>query len=121
LCLVAELDRFTEASLGDRAGIRVVQAHPAGRTVGRLPGHALPGLCKAFGSHYETSWSFAIPVDALTMSDRGNRLPPSATSLLRLIRDASIDKPVLIDAGMAARMVRPYLWLLHRVGPTASS
>jgi hypothetical protein len=55
------------------------------------------------------------------MSDRGNRLPPSATSLLRLIRDASIDKPVLIDAGMAARMVRPYLWLLHRVGPTASS
>jgi hypothetical protein len=37
-------------------------------------------------------------------------------SLLRLIRDASIDKPVLIDAGTAARMVRPYLWLLDRVG-----
>jgi len=37
-------------------------------------------------------------------------------SLLKLIRDASLDEPILIDAETAARMVRPYMWLLDRVG-----
>lgn len=36
--------------------------------------------------------------------------------LLRLIGAASLDQPVLIEAASAARMVRPYSWLLDRVG-----
>ncbi len=36
--------------------------------------------------------------------------------LLRLIGAGGLDQPVLIDAATAARMVRPYAWLLDRVG-----
>ncbi len=57
------------------------------------------------------------------------RLPPSLNELVgavrtaagkkelrQLISDARLDQPVLVDAGAAARMVRPYAWLLNRVG-----
>ena len=44
LCLVAELDRFAEPTLDDRAGIAVVQRHHPGCPVGGLPGETLPGL-----------------------------------------------------------------------------
>jgi hypothetical protein len=44
LGLVAELDRFAEPILGDRAGVGIVQADPPGRAVGRRPGQPLPGL-----------------------------------------------------------------------------
>src|SRR6516225_5833855 len=44
LGLVAELDRFTEAALGDRARIAVVQAHPPGGAVRSGAGQPLPGL-----------------------------------------------------------------------------
>ena len=56
-------------------------------------------------------------------------LPPSLDELVRAVRtaagkrelrqlisDARLDQPVLVDAGAAARMVRPYAWLLNRVG-----
>ncbi len=36
--------------------------------------------------------------------------------LRRLIRDAALDQPVQVDTETAARMVRPYAWLLDRVG-----
>ena len=36
--------------------------------------------------------------------------------LLQLIGSAALDQPVLIEAATAARMVRPYSWLLDRVG-----
>jgi Plasmid pRiA4b ORF-3-like protein len=36
--------------------------------------------------------------------------------LRQLISEASLDQAVLIDAGAAARMARPYAWLLNRVG-----
>jgi Plasmid pRiA4b ORF-3-like protein len=36
--------------------------------------------------------------------------------LRQLIGKARLDQPVLIDAETAARMVRPYSWLLNRVG-----
>lgn len=36
--------------------------------------------------------------------------------LRRLISDAALDQPTVIDASIAARMVRPYTWLLDRVG-----
>jgi hypothetical protein len=40
----AELHRLTEAALGDRAGVRVVQAHPPARPIRGDPGDALAGL-----------------------------------------------------------------------------
>jgi hypothetical protein len=36
--------------------------------------------------------------------------------LRKLISDAALDQPTVIDADTAARMVRPYTWLLDRVG-----
>jgi hypothetical protein len=36
--------------------------------------------------------------------------------LRKLISDAALDQPTEIDADTAARMVRPYTWLLDRVG-----
>jgi hypothetical protein len=36
--------------------------------------------------------------------------------LRRLIGSTGLDQPVLVDAATAARMVRPYTWLLDRVG-----
>jgi len=44
LGLVTELDRLTQPALGDRAGVRVVQADPSGRSVRSHPGQPLPGL-----------------------------------------------------------------------------
>ena len=44
LGLVAELDRAAQPSLGDRPGVAVVQADPAGRAVGDDPGDPLAGL-----------------------------------------------------------------------------
>ncbi len=40
----------------------------------------------------------------------------SRRELLRLLGAARLDEPVLADARIAARMVRPYSWLLDRVG-----
>jgi hypothetical protein len=42
--------------------------------------------------------------------------PAAARQLQRLIRDAGLGKPARVDAETAARMVRPYAWLLNRVG-----
>ncbi len=36
--------------------------------------------------------------------------------LLSLVQAAGLDQPVLVDAATAERMVRPYSWLLDRVG-----
>lgn len=42
--------------------------------------------------------------------------PSYATRSPHLIRDAALDQPVQADTETAARMVRPYAWLLGRVG-----
>jgi len=44
------------------------------------------------------------------------RVPSSRRELRRLLDDAGLDQPALIDARTAARMVRPYSWLLNHVG-----
>ncbi len=44
------------------------------------------------------------------------RDPASRRELRRLLDAARLNEPVLIDAGTAVRMVRPYSWLLDRVG-----
>jgi len=41
---------------------------------------------------------------------------PAARRDLRRLLDAALDQSVLIDAETASRMVRPYSWLLDRVG-----
>ncbi len=45
------------------------------------------------------------------------KAPAAARQLQRLIRDARLDQPVRITPDTAARMARPYAWLLDRVGP----
>jgi hypothetical protein len=42
--------------------------------------------------------------------------PFTQIEFLRLITDGGILQPVLVDVAAAARMVRPYAWLLDRVG-----
>ena len=49
LGFVAELDRLPEPAFRDRAGVRVVQADPPGRTVGDGAGQPLPGLRRRSG------------------------------------------------------------------------
>jgi hypothetical protein len=44
LALVTELNRLTEASLGDRPGIGLVPTHPSACPVGGVSSHALTGL-----------------------------------------------------------------------------
>ncbi len=44
------------------------------------------------------------------------RVPSYRRELRRLLDAAGLDQPVLIDAETAARMVRPYSWLLGHVG-----
>jgi hypothetical protein len=46
-----------------------------------------------------------------TLRDTGEQI-----RLRKLISDAALDQPTEIDADTAARMVRPYTWLLDRVG-----
>ena len=44
------------------------------------------------------------------------RVPSYRRELRRLLDAADLDQPVLIDAGTAVRMVRPYSWLLGHAG-----
>jgi hypothetical protein len=44
------------------------------------------------------------------------RISSERQLLLRLIGAASLSQPVLVEPATAARMVRPYAWLLDRVG-----
>lgn len=62
-------------------------------------------------------WSFRAilpaPVEELVASLRN---PFTQIELLHLLYGARVHEPVVIDAETAARMVRPYAWLLDRVG-----
>jgi hypothetical protein len=53
------------------------------------------------------------PVDALV---RAVRTPAGKRELRQLIGNARLDHPADADAATAARMVRPYAWLLNHVG-----
>lgn len=44
------------------------------------------------------------------------RSPITQIDFLQLIHEAGILRPVLVDAEVAVRMVRPYAWLLEQVG-----
>jgi hypothetical protein len=64
--------------------------------------------------HAEPPADLPEPLEDLLSSTRA---PAARRQLRQLIGDALAEPPV-IDAGMAARMVRPYSWLLDRVGPS---
>jgi Plasmid pRiA4b ORF-3-like protein len=53
------------------------------------------------------------PLGELVSAVRGSA---SRRELRRLLEAARLDEPVLVDAGTAVRMARPYAWLLDRVG-----
>jgi hypothetical protein len=69
-------------------------SEPAGSTP--EPEHSLPG-------------PLGDLVDAI-------RTPAGKRELRQMLGSARLDQPVLIDAATAAQMVRPYAWLLDRVG-----
>jgi hypothetical protein len=67
------------------------------------------------------------PTESVARS--GTQLPPVLDELVRAIRtavgrrelrqllsEAHLGQPVLVDAGTAARMARPYAWMLNQVG-----
>jgi hypothetical protein len=64
-------------------------------------------------STLEPEHSLPGPLDDLV---HAIRTPTGKRELRRLLGSARLDQPVLIDAACAAEMVRPYTWLLDRVG-----
>lgn len=65
------------------------------------------------GSATEPEHIFPGPLDDLRCAIR---TPAGRRELRRLLGSARLDQPVLVDPATAARMVRPYAWLLDRVG-----
>jgi hypothetical protein len=53
------------------------------------------------------------PLDELVQAVRTSN---GKRRLRQLIGDAALDQPVQVDVETAVRMVRPYMWLLNRVG-----
>ena len=86
--------RFDINEVNDILGGLELASEPAGSTP--EPGHSLPK-----------------PLDDLL---RAIRTPAGRRELRRLLGSARLDQPVLVDAASATRMVRPYTWLLDRVG-----
>jgi len=64
-------------------------------------------------SSLEPEHSLPGPLDDLV---HAIRTPAGKRELRRLLGSAGLDQPVLVDAATAAQMVRPYTWLLDRVG-----
>src|SRR5438045_758953 len=65
------------------------------------------------GSATEPEHSLPGPLDDLLLAIR---TPAGKRELRRLLGSALLDHPVLVDPATAARMARPYRWLLDRVG-----
>jgi hypothetical protein len=84
---------FDIDEVNDMLGGLELASEPAGTPA---PEHSLPG-----------------PLDDLI---HAIRTPAGTRELRRLLGSARLDQPVLVDAAIAARMVRPYTWLLDRVG-----
>jgi hypothetical protein len=85
----------------DEINAALAAEFPAGPASGRDRG--------GFGS----AGSFPEPVGELVTA---TGYPAARRELRRMLDAAGLDQPVLIDAETAARMVRPYSWLLDRVG-----
>jgi hypothetical protein len=75
-----------------------------------FPGARAPG---AGSREAASAGGLAGPLAELVSAVRDSA---SRRELRRLLDAARLDEPVRVDAGTAARMVRPYSWLLDRVG-----
>jgi len=94
LRLVAELDRLAELALGDRAGVRVVQADPAGRPRRGRAGHPLPGLGRHPADHVEQlRQGVHSPAQAPSPPTRGGVLPSCSGQCFGLGPSASQGPP----------------------------
>lgn len=108
---VAEFDRFYGGSVDPEAmrtaPFDIGEINDVLADLGSL-GHDAP-----IGGDAGQERSYPGPLAELV---RAVRTAAGRRELLRLIGDARLDQPVLVDAGTAARMVHPYTWLLNRVG-----
>jgi hypothetical protein len=94
-------------------------------------------IARIYGSDVEPEGFAPTPFDVSEINKELASLPTQSTAQLpepladlvravrdtreqirlrKLISDAGLDQPTVIDADTAARMVRPYAWLLDRVG-----
>ena len=88
----------------------------AGAEIGRTPpdaGTGLPGPHTTNGTRPGRE-AGSGPVTGLIGAIR---TPSARRQMERLIEDAELERPSQVDATTAARMVRPYTWLLNWVGP----
>ncbi len=88
----------------------------AGAETGRTPpdaGTGLPGPHTTNGTRAGRE-AGSGPVTGLIGAIR---TPSARRQMERLIEDAELERPSQVDAATAARMVRPYTWLLNWVGP----
>jgi hypothetical protein len=88
----------------------------AGAETGRTPpdaGTGLPGPHTTNGTRPGRE-AGSGPVTGLIGAIR---TPSARRQMERLIEDAELERPSQVDATTAARVVRPYTWLLNWVGP----
>ena len=99
-----------------RAPVHSGNGNGAGAETGRTPpdaGTGLPGPHPTNGTRPGRE-AGSGPVTRLIGAIR---TPSARRQMERLIEDAELERPSHVDATTAARMVRPYTWLLHWVGP----
>jgi hypothetical protein len=104
------------APLDTRAPGHSGNGNGAGAETGHTPpdaGTRLPGPHPANGTRPGRE-AGSGPVTGLIGAIR---TPSARRQMERLIEDAELERPSQLDATTAARMVRPYTWLLNRVGP----
>ena len=74
---------------------------------------AFPATASPGTGHGAPAGGLPEPLGELVSAVRD---PAGRRELRRLLGAARLDEPVLVDAGTMVRMVRPYSWLLDRVG-----
>jgi len=107
---VAELGRFY-GEFADPEAMRVT-AFDIDQVNERLAGLALQGQSESDDSNTGQR-DYPQPLNELI---RAARTTAGKRELRQLIGKARLDQPVLVGAVTASRMVRPYTWLLDRVG-----
>jgi hypothetical protein len=108
---VAELSRVY-GELADPEAIRLTPFN-IDEVNGTLAGLALQGQGEPDDSNTAQRRDCPKPLDELV---RAARSTAGKRELRQLIGRARLDQPVLAGAATASRMVRPYAWLLDRVG-----
>ena len=108
---VAELS-YVYGEFADPEAMRVTP-FDIGKINEALAGHGWQGQDEPDDSNAGQQRNYPGPLDELV---RAARTTAGKRELRQLIGKARLDPPVLVDAATASRMVRPYTWLLDRVG-----